>query len=190
MIASTPASPDELQRLQEDTEKILEQFFSGIPYALKRHREFSLPTPKTTLGEVHKHDDESLSCIARIRSAIEEYRDELMQQASADIYSYLTRLKVRSKSGDPFKLTYWFGQALASKVGEQHDLDRKVVLTLTVLFLDMMCDWHCETKLPDEMLSKLILSISQGKHQEDFGQFGIYFSFKAISKLGCNVVAS
>lgn len=183
MIATVPASSDELLRLQEDAEKIVEQFFTGVPYALKRHREFSPPAPRTTLSEDTRYREDSMACIARIQSSIEKYRDELMQQASADIYSYLTRLKVRSKSCDPLKLAYWFGQALAAKVGEQSDLDRKVVLTLMVLFLDMLCEWHSETKLPDAMLSKLIMSISQGRHQEDFGQFGIYFSFKAISKL-------
>lgn len=184
MIATTPATSDELKRLQEDAEKIVEQFFVGVPYALQRHREVSPPPPHLQLNDTIRYREESLSCIVRIQSTIEKYRDELMQQASADIYSYLTRLKVRSKSCDPLKLAYWFGQALASKVGEQNELDRKVVLTLMVLFLDMLCDWHGETQLPDEMLKKLIMSISQGKHQEDFGQFGIYFSFKAISKLG------
>ncbi|MDD5058222.1 MAG: hypothetical protein PHQ60_10135 [Sideroxydans sp.] len=183
-MAAATASPDDLQSLREDAEKIVEQFFFGIPHALKKHREFSSPAPKKYLSDVIGYDEESLACIARIRSSIEKYRDELICQASVDILSYLTRLKVRSKSCDPLKLSYWFGQALASKVGEQNELDRKVVLTLTVIFLDMMCEWHCGKKLPDEMQSKLIMSISQGKHQEDFGQFGIYFSIKAISKLG------
>lgn len=175
-------STPELLRLKEDAEKIIEQFFKGVPHALKKHREFSISPQMATLGDDLIYREESILCINRIRAYIEKDREELMEQATSDIFSYLTRYKVRSRSCDPLKLAYWFGQALATKVGEQHDLDRKVVLTLTVMLLDMFCEWNCSRNLPPQMLAKLFMSISQGKHEDDFGTFGIYFSFKSISK--------
>ena len=90
-----------VQRLTEDAEKLIQQFFLGVPHALQRHREFSPPSPRTTLGEDTKYREESFECIARIQSAIEIYRDELMRQAASDILAYLTRHSVRSISCDP-----------------------------------------------------------------------------------------
>ncbi len=171
-------------RLKNDTENIIRQFFQGVPYSLARHREFSPAPPRLTIADESKYSEESLACIVRIRSAIETYRDDLMRQAAADILTYLTRYSVGSKSGDPLKLAYWFGLALAAKVGQHNELDRKVVLTLTVWILDIFCFWHCEKTLPEDMRSKLDMSISQAENKNDFGGYGIYFSFKVLSKLG------
>lgn len=172
------------QRLREDTSNLISQFFMGVPPALERHREFLPPPKRSSFSDDHKYSEESINCINRIWSAIETYRDELTEQTVLDILVYLKRYRVHSKSCDPLKFAYFFGKALASKVGEQHDLDRKVVLTLTVWVLDILCSWHCEKTLPDDMRSKLDMSISQGKDEGDFGIYGIYFVFKVVSKIG------
>jgi hypothetical protein len=174
------ADVDELER---DLEEIIGQFFAGVPFALKKHREISPPPPIFTLDDHNKHSAESISCINRILSAIETHKDELSGKATSDIYSYLKKYRVRSHSCDPLKFAYWFRMALSNKLGEHYDLDRKVVLTLTTLILNMFCEWHNGKKLSEDLRTKLDISIAQNKVAEDFGQYGIYLSFKAISNV-------
>lgn len=173
----------DIVQLQQDVENIIIQFFSGVPHALQCHRKASPPAPILTLDDDNKYREESYSCIKRIRSTIETFREELLEQAASGILTYLTKYKVRSNSCDPLKMAYWFGLALAEKVGEHNDLDKKVVLTLTVEVLDMFCGWHNGNRLSSDLKTKLHLSIAQNKSHEDFGSYGIYFSFKALVKL-------
>lgn len=182
-VATDISQDQEIKQLQEDAENIVRQFFSGVPHALKIHRNASPPPSITTLADDNKYKEESFSCIERIRLSIENFRAELLEQAASDILAYLTRFKIRSKSCDPLKLAYWFGLALSNKVGEHSDFDKKVVLTLTTAILNMFCEWHNGKTLSNDLKTKLDISIAQNKNNEDFGVYGIYFTFKAIAKL-------
>ena len=177
------SSDDPERFLKEDTEHLISQFFMGVPHALKRHRSVLPPSPRLTSSDESKYAEASIECINRVRAAIDMYRDELMRQAGAEILTYLTQYSVRSKSCDPLKLAYWFGLALASKVGQHHELDKKVVLILTIWILDMFCEWDSGKSLPEDMRAKLDMSISHGKNTSDFGEYGVYFAFKVVSKL-------
>jgi len=177
------ASDQDKKQLQEDVENILVQFFWGVPHALKRHRSISPPPQIHTLADDNAHREESIACINRIRIVMESHRKELVDQVASDILAYLTRYGVRSNSCDPLKFAYWFGISLSKKVGEYHDIDRKVVLTLTVWIINIFCGWHNGKTLSEDLRKKLDISIAQNKNIDDFGDFGIYFSFKALAKL-------
>ena len=121
------------------------------------------------------------SC-TRIEYIIERNRDELLREAGTKILQYLERFKVRSDSADPFKIAYWFGTVLADRAGEANDLDRRVVLLVTMQVLDHMCEHHSDRKMPADMRSKMDMSIAEGKHLLEFGEHGLYHSMKTLAK--------
>ncbi len=174
---------NDLELLEADTKGIIEQFYYGVPRALKALREH-LPnySKPQLLREDLAHSDQSTECINRIQTVIVDYRDELMRAATANIVAYLGRYKVKSTSADQFKLAFWFGCALAEMVGRTEDLDKKAVFVLTCSVLDLFCDTHCGKRMAGDLRSKLDIAIAQGKNFEDFGLIGIYFSFKTLSK--------
>lgn len=173
---------DPQQLLASDAEGILKQFHNGVPYALKQQREHCSSFVKpTTLGAMTSYSEESIACINRIKAAIENRKSELLQTAVAGIFGYLTSHKIKSQSGDPFKLAYWFGLTLASKLHDE--LDRKVALILTTCVLDLFCETDCGHRMPADLRAKMFMSIADGTSSADFGLLGLYFPFKVIAKL-------
>jgi hypothetical protein len=168
--------------LASDIEGILQQFYYGVPHALKKHREHCSSFVKpATLANMMAYDEESIVCINRIKATIENHKSELLRNAAVGIFAYLTSHKIKSQSGDQFKLAYWFGMALVSKL--QDELDRRVALILTTCILNIFCDAHCDQKMPVDLCAKMFMSIANGTSADDFGQLGLYFPFKVISKL-------
>jgi hypothetical protein len=167
--------------LNSDIQGILDQYYFGMPLGWKVLGEF---LPKIhTLSQSLVANDAKHECVNRIREVITLQRDELLREMGTSILGYLERFRVRSDTADPFKLAYWFGLALSEKMAEINVLDSRVVLLVTVEMLDLFCYTHCKIRMPSEMKSKINVSISEGKHAEEFGLYGIYHSFKSLTKL-------
>ena len=171
------------QTLKSDLHGILAQFWQAAPHGA--HAVLSHLTPVRTLGGDNALRDGRSDITQRIRIAIESDRDNLMRQAGLHIAQYLTRFKVRSETADPFKICYWFGVALADKLGAANENDKRSVLWITVELLDIFCQAQCGKKMPEDMRQKMNMSISEGKHIEEFGHHGLYHSFKSVAKAYC-----
>lgn len=169
------------QTLTSDAKAVTEQFWGGVIWG-RGHLDGLLPGSRT-LSDSLKAKEDRYESILRIRYVIENSRDELMREAGALILSYLERYRVKSDSADPFKIAFWFGVALAEKVGEVDQFDKRVVLLITMECLDIFCAAHCQKRMAPDMRSKMDMSIAEGKHLEEFGQHGLYHSFKCISKV-------
>jgi hypothetical protein len=166
--------------LTSDATKIAEQFWRGAVWGrgqLDKH----LPRAHT-LSEDLRSKEDRIESVKRIRYLIESSRDALMREAGTYILGYLERYRVRSDTADPFKLTYWFGIALSNKAGEIDGLDKRAVLLTTVELLDILSDAHCKKRMPEDMRSKMDISIAEGKYIEEFGSHGMYHSFKVLAK--------
>jgi hypothetical protein len=179
MIGST--SKNQLDTLITDTKTIADQFWAGTIWG-RAHLEQFLPGA-ITLSDSLKFKEDRYESIVRIRHIIENNRDELMREGGTLILNYLERYHVKSETADPFKLTFWFGVALGEKVGEVNGIDKRSVLLTTVEILDILCETHCGKKMPSDMRAKMDMSIAEGKHIDEYGQHGLYHSFKCISKI-------
>jgi hypothetical protein len=169
--------------LKEDAHGILEQFFRAIPWGVQTVLKHL--NPVHTLSQDLEFKEKRMESVMRIRSVIENDRNSLMTDAGVLILQYLSRFKVKSDSADPFKICYWFGVALADKVGAVNDIDKRSVLLIAVELLDSFCESHCGKRMPSDMRAKMDMSISEGKYLEEFGHHGLYHSFKSVAKAYC-----
>lgn len=171
------------QTLETDLHSILAQFWKAAPRGA--NAVLSHLTPVKTLGSDIALREGRATSAARIRIAIENDREALMRQAGLLIAQYLNRFRVSSETADPFKICYWFGMALADKLGAANENDSRSVLWITVELLDTFCHTQCGKSMPGDMREKMNMSIAEGKHVEEFGHHGLYHSFKSVAKAYC-----
>ncbi len=171
--------------LESDAKHILGQFFYGIPWGWSRLHKL-LNVQAQTIGDDQQHRNARAIAGETIRSHIEHERDVLFKEAGTAILTYLTRYRVKSSTADPFKLAYWFGVALANRVGEKDSMAKRCVLLVMLELLDNFCEAHCGKRFPKDMREKMDLSIAEGKHLDEYGVYGLYHSFKSVSKSHCN----
>ena len=176
--SNTPA-----QTLESDLHSILAQFWKAAPHGA--HAVLTHLTSQHTLGAELALREGRATSAQRIRHAIENDRATLVKQAGLHIAQYLTRFKVLSETADPFKICYWFGVALADKLGAASENDKRSVLWITVELLDIFCETQCGKRMPQDMRAKMNMSIAEGKHIEEFGHHGLYHSFKSVAKAYC-----
>jgi hypothetical protein len=171
------------QTLEIDLHSILGQFWKAAPHGA--HAVLSHLAPIHTLAADNALRESRVTSVTRIRAAIENDRVALMRQAGLLIAQYLNRFRVRSETADPFKICYWFGVALADKLGAANENDKRSVLWITVEMLDLFCETQCGKQMPADMRAKMNMSIAEGKHLEEFGHHGLYHSFKSVAKAYC-----
>jgi hypothetical protein len=165
--------------LDSDTVHIFEQFWYGLPSA---SRTLDSYLAKLTLGDYLEQKERRIKLVNELRELLKANRDTLIKLTNSRIQQYLSDFEVKSTSQDQLKFAYHLGQAFAERAQILSDTHKKLVLIMTIELMDIMCRSECGFAMPPEMKGKFDWSISNGKAVSEFGEYGIYHSFKTLIK--------
>lgn len=165
---------------REQVTRILEQFYYSFPWSFD---EIAKVDPKkATLGEYLSEKEEKHKIVAALRAVLEKDNSGLVIAATAKIYQYLFFYGIQSNGLDQLKFAYFLGVSLSETVGISNLKLSTMIMLSTVEILDIMCAVERGTRMSPDMKRKLQVSIIENSVTKDFGQYGIYHSFKTLHK--------
>jgi hypothetical protein len=172
------------KRLESDFDGIVRQLFQGVPWSVSCVEKL-LPPEVLIVPNDNRVDAWRQTLKTRVSSVLQsERRYEILKRVTAPVANYLNNNGGWSHTGDPYKLAYWFGVELAKELQKISPHDAMVAMVATVELLNLFLKTSKNKPTLDEaMILKIRKSVVDGRWTQDFGEYGIYFTFKALSKV-------
>jgi hypothetical protein len=172
------------ERLESDAEGIIRQFYMGIAWSASCV-ESLLPAASLTVTGDDRPDAWRRTVTTRVRALLSSTKKyEILAKSVAPIAGYFNTNGGFSKTGDPYKLAYWYGIELAKELNKVSAHDAMVALVATIELLNhfLLATKGKKPSMNREMIGKIQKSIAEERWEKDFGAYGIYFAFKSLAK--------